>query len=79
MVPEDKRGSVIPADDPLNPIKERSIGVPHRTAQSRHRHPRDRRARLHRQGRIARVIRMLPEEVIELYDDVPLGTTIAIA
>ena len=74
------QGTVVPAGDPLNPIKERWIGVTppdgpksgigiHGTGE------RDSIGGAASHG----CIRMLPEEVIELYDDVPLGSTIAIA
>ena len=78
--PPEKRGTVVSANDPLNPIKERWIGVtPPNGPKSG--------IGIHGTGDPDSIgsaashgcIRMLPKDVIELYDDVPLGSTISIA
>lgn len=75
-VPEELRGTIIPGGDPTNPLKERWLGVTdpeegigvHGTAD------------LHSIGTAAShgCIRMRPDDICELYPEVPIGTPIYI-
>jgi lipoprotein-anchoring transpeptidase ErfK/SrfK len=74
-VPEDERGKVIPGGDPANPIKERWLGFSPDDGVGIH-GTGDRES----MGQAAShgCVRMLPEDVIELAEQVPLGTPVVV-
>lgn len=68
------RGETIPPDDPRNPLEERWLGI----ARGVGIHGTDDRGSIGRRSSHG-CIRMLPEQVIELYEDIPVGTPVYIA
>jgi lipoprotein-anchoring transpeptidase ErfK/SrfK len=74
-IPEDLRGTIVPGGDPANPIRERWLGILPDEGIGIH-------GTLVEDSLGSRAshgcIRMLPRDVIDLYDRTPLGTLVLI-